>query len=65
MPCATWQGWGRWRFLSSAPRSLHRGGVQALWVDGRVRFLEDGIDEILMAHLIAIGDGQAVSLAGP
>jgi prepilin-type N-terminal cleavage/methylation domain-containing protein len=65
MPCATWQGWGTWRFLSSAPRSLHRGGVQALWADGRVTFLEDGIDEILMAYLIAIGDGQAVSLAGP
>ncbi len=64
MPCGTWQSWGQWRFLSSAPRSLHRGGVQALWADGRVTFLEDGIDEILMAYLIAIGDGHTVSLGG-
>lgn len=64
MPCGTWQFFGPWRYLSSALRSLHRGGVQALWADGRVTFLEDGIDEILMAYLIAIGDGQPVTLAG-
>jgi prepilin-type N-terminal cleavage/methylation domain-containing protein len=64
MPCGTWQLFGPWRYLSSAPRSLHRGGVQSLWADGRVTFLEDGIDEILMAYLIAIGDGQPVTLAG-
>lgn len=64
MPCGVWQLFGPWRYLSSAPRSFHRGGVQSLWADGRVTFLEDGVDEILMAYLIAIGDGQPVTLAG-
>lgn len=64
MPCGVWQLFGPLRYLSSAPRSRHRGGVQSLWADGRVTFLEDGIDEILMTYLIAIGDGQPVTLAG-
>ncbi len=64
MPCGTWQPFGMWFYLSSAPRSRHRGGVQALWGDSRVTFLEEGIDEIAMAYLIAIGDGRRESLAG-
>lgn len=57
MPCETWWPFTTWHYLSSAPRSRHPGGVQALWGDGRVTFLEDGIDEIVMAYLIAINDG--------
>ncbi len=64
MPCGRWAPWGTWHYLSSAPRSRHRGGVQSLWGDGRVTFLEDGVDEITMAYLIAIGDGRPVSVAG-
>jgi prepilin-type N-terminal cleavage/methylation domain-containing protein len=63
MPCGTWQPFGMWFYLSSAPRSRHRGGVQALWGDSRVTFLEEGIDEVAMAYLIAIGDGRRESLS--
>lgn len=65
MPCGIFRPFGPWYFLSSAPRSRHRGGVQALWADGRVTFLEDGIDEVTMAYLIAIRDGRRTSLPGP
>jgi prepilin-type N-terminal cleavage/methylation domain-containing protein/prepilin-type processing-associated H-X9-DG protein len=60
MPCAEWHANDEWRYLSSAPRSRHPGGVQALWADGRVDFLEDGVDEITLAYLIAIDDGRPV-----
>lgn len=63
MPCGTWAPWGEWHYLSSAPRSRHRGGVQSLWGDGRVTFLDDEIDELTLAYLIAIRDGRAVRLA--
>jgi prepilin-type N-terminal cleavage/methylation domain-containing protein/prepilin-type processing-associated H-X9-DG protein len=58
MPCASWQPWGIWHYISSAPRSRHPNGVQALWADGRVTLLEDGADEIALAYLIAIDDGR-------
>jgi prepilin-type processing-associated H-X9-DG protein len=61
MPCAAWVENDIWRYLSSAPRSSHPGGVQALWADGRVDFLDDGIDEVTLAYLIAIGDGRPVA----
>jgi len=64
MPCAEWGDEGVWRYLSSAPRSTHPGGVQALWADGRVDFLEDDVDELTMASLIAIDDGRPVTLPG-
>jgi prepilin-type N-terminal cleavage/methylation domain-containing protein len=60
MPCAEWKENDAWRYLSSAPRSTHPRGVQALWADGRVDFLEDGIDEVTLAYLIAIDDGRPV-----
>ncbi|MFM1902976.1 MAG: Type secretion system protein precursor [Planctomycetota bacterium] len=63
MPCATWTPWGEWRYLSSAPRSRHPGGVQSLWADGRVTFLPDTIDEIVMGYLIAIDDGLRMDVA--
>jgi len=63
MPCATWSPWGTWHYLSSGPRSRHPGGVQSLWADGHVTFLEDGVDEIAMAYLIAINDGRRANLA--
>ncbi len=63
MPCATWTPWGEWRYLSSAPRSRHPGGVQSLWADGRVTFLPDSVDEIVMGYLIAIDDGLRMDVA--
>jgi prepilin-type processing-associated H-X9-DG protein len=51
---------GTW--LSAAPRSRHPGGVNAAFVDGSVHFVTDGIDEVTMAYLISVDDGQAVSL---
>lgn len=61
MPCAEWDEGDIWRYLSSAPRSRHPGGVQSLWADGRVEFLEDGVDEVTLAYLIAIDDGRPVT----
>lgn len=63
MPCGVWRPFGDWRYLSSAPRSGHPGGVQALWADGHVTFLEDGVDEVAMAYLISIRDGRRAALA--
>jgi prepilin-type N-terminal cleavage/methylation domain-containing protein len=63
MPCGTWEEFGTWRYLSSAPRSRHQRGVQSLWADGRVSFLEDDVDEIVMAYLISINEGMPVALA--
>jgi len=60
MPCAEWDEDDVWRYLSSAPRSTHPGGVQSLWADGRVAFLDDGVDEVTLAYLIAIDDGRPV-----
>lgn len=60
MPCAEWQEDDVWRYLSSAPRSTHPGGVQSLWADGHVEFLENDIDEVTLAYLIAIDDGRPV-----
>lgn len=60
MPCAEWEEDDIWRYLSSAPRSTHPGGVQTLWADGRVDFLDDAIDEVALAYLIAIDDGRPV-----
>ncbi len=65
MPCAKWSEDDVWRYLSSAPRSRHPGGVQALWADGRVDFLVDSIDEVTLAYLIAIDDGRPVQPPGP
>jgi hypothetical protein len=45
-------------WVSSAPRSLHPGGVFASDVDGSVRWLANEIDWYLMARLVSIDDGQ-------
>jgi len=63
MPCASWAPFGMWHYLSSAPRSFHRGGVQALWADGRVTFLTDDVDEIVMAYALGESDGRGDRVA--
>jgi prepilin-type N-terminal cleavage/methylation domain-containing protein/prepilin-type processing-associated H-X9-DG protein len=59
MPCAKWEPSGEWCFLSAAPRSLHAGGVNAVFADGHVTFLPNNIDEITMACLVSAYDGQS------
>ncbi|MEM7312395.1 MAG: DUF1559 domain-containing protein [Planctomycetota bacterium] len=41
----------------AAPRSLHDGGVNAAFVDGRVDFISDEIDALLYAQTIVVNDG--------
>jgi prepilin-type processing-associated H-X9-DG protein len=57
MPCFDWHSH---YYLSAAPRSLHPGGVNAVYLDGHVGFLPDNINEYVMAYLISIADGQVV-----
>jgi prepilin-type N-terminal cleavage/methylation domain-containing protein len=52
MPCQTVQ------FFSSAPRSLHLGGVMAVALDGHAGSISDGVDHFVFAYLICTRDGQ-------
>lgn len=61
MPCNTF-GSGAFAYLSAAPRSNHQGGVHVTLMDGSVRFINDAVDEVTMAYLICINDGQVVQL---
>ena len=63
MPCATWSSSGDWDYLSAAPRSRHPGGVNTTFVDGHVTFLRNDIDEVTMAYLISINDGQTLDVS--
>jgi len=58
MPCLDAN---RVNYLSAAPRSHHLGGVQAAYLDGRVEFLTDDVDQYVMAYLISITDGQTTA----
>lgn len=62
MPCKQFQpnyssGW-----LSAAPRSRHLGGVNVTFLDGRVTFITDNIDEVTMAYLVSCNDGQNIDV---
>lgn len=63
MPCSLHRsafdknGIGVQGYMSAAPRSLHPGGVNAFFLDGRVTFLINEIDEVAMAYMISINDG--------
>ncbi len=54
MPCTT-QYWG---YISAAPRSLHPGGVNSVFLDGHVAFLQNDIDEYVMLHMVDPVDGK-------
>ena len=56
MPCLTVNG-----YLSAAPRSRHPGGVNVVYADNHVAFLPNTVDPTMMAYLVSIEDGQAVS----
>jgi hypothetical protein len=62
MPCMPWTSSGTNRYLSAAPRSRHPGGVQVAFASGRVAFLLDSVDPLVMAYLVAINDGHSVDL---
>ncbi len=50
-----------WRlYISAAPRSLHPGGVNVGFLDGRVQFLSDDVDEVRMLYMINISDGEVI-----
>lgn len=55
MPCEVGSG-----FYSAAPRSNHPGGVNVVFLDGHVDFIQDTIDLRAMAYLISINDGQVI-----
>lgn len=57
MPCRPWSkvaSLGGWQ--SAAPRSNHPGGVNAAYLDGRVEFLTNNVDPVLMSLMIGIQD---------
>jgi prepilin-type N-terminal cleavage/methylation domain-containing protein/prepilin-type processing-associated H-X9-DG protein len=65
MPCKPWEhDLGFAGYISAAPRSLHIGGVNVAFLDGRVTFLKDDVDPFAMAYFVdirdteGIGDGQ-------
>ncbi|MBN2296652.1 MAG: DUF1559 domain-containing protein [Pirellulales bacterium] len=58
MPCAFYKENTMFEWLSAAPRSMHPGGVNMAYVDGHVAFISDDINEITMAYLISINDGN-------
>jgi prepilin-type processing-associated H-X9-DG protein len=62
MPCGTWSKGTANEYLSAAPRSQHPGGVNTFFLDGHVRFLEDDVDEVVMAYTVSINDGQDVQI---
>lgn len=56
LPCnAAWSG-----YISASPRSLHPGGVNVTFLDGRVVFLKDDVDELAMVYMINISDGEVI-----
>jgi prepilin-type N-terminal cleavage/methylation domain-containing protein len=63
MPCAIYSSsfsFNSNHWLSAAPRSQHPGGVHVAFLEGRVNFLLDEVDEIVMAYLVAINDHQTI-----
>jgi len=61
MPCLKWGGRTD-GYLSAAPRSLHPGGVNTVFLDGHVEFTLDEIDEVTMVYQISINDGVILDL---
>ena len=57
MPCLKTKSYN-----SAAPRSLHPGGVNVVYLDGHMGFLNDGVDEFTMSYMISVDDGQAITI---
>jgi prepilin-type N-terminal cleavage/methylation domain-containing protein len=62
MPCALYESsfFGN-HWLTAAPRSRHPGGVYVAFLEGRVNFLTDEVDEVVMALMIAINDQETIN----
>jgi prepilin-type N-terminal cleavage/methylation domain-containing protein/prepilin-type processing-associated H-X9-DG protein len=60
MPCANHADNQWW---SAAPRSQHPGGVNVVFMDGRVEFLSDTIDVLAMTYMISSNDHEPTPLA--
>jgi prepilin-type N-terminal cleavage/methylation domain-containing protein/prepilin-type processing-associated H-X9-DG protein len=61
MPCLVWDGdLGFAGYISAAPRSLHIGGVNVAFLDGRVQFLADDVDPFTMAYLVDIRGTEGI-----
>jgi prepilin-type N-terminal cleavage/methylation domain-containing protein/prepilin-type processing-associated H-X9-DG protein len=58
MPCRIETAVGLRGDMSAAPRSLHSGGVNVAYLDGRVIFLTDDIEEYPMAYMISVNDAH-------
>jgi prepilin-type processing-associated H-X9-DG protein len=57
MPCHDqWQ-----KYVADASRSLHPGGVNVAFLDGRVDFLSDNVAPEVMALMVAVDDGEVIS----
>jgi prepilin-type N-terminal cleavage/methylation domain-containing protein/prepilin-type processing-associated H-X9-DG protein len=56
MPCGVTTSWG-----TAAPRSLHPGGVNAAFLDGSVRWLEDEVNVTMLGSMVSIDDGLTVT----
>jgi prepilin-type N-terminal cleavage/methylation domain-containing protein/prepilin-type processing-associated H-X9-DG protein len=62
MPCMLYVAGGAADYLSAAPRSLHKGGVNAGYMDGHLTFIKNEVDEIFMAYSVSADDGHAASI---
>jgi prepilin-type processing-associated H-X9-DG protein len=62
MPCVQWN-WplGLNGYISAAPRSMHTGGVNCVYLDSHVDFIRDEIDPFAFAYLIDIRDSKVIS----
>lgn len=51
----------QWKlYISDAPRSLHPGGVNVVFLDGHVSFLPDSIEAQALVKMVAIDDGHVI-----
>ena len=54
MTCAEYE---KVYYMSAAPRSSHPGGVNVAFLDNRVEFISNDIDEFAMSIMISTDDG--------
>jgi prepilin-type N-terminal cleavage/methylation domain-containing protein/prepilin-type processing-associated H-X9-DG protein len=59
MPCLRYRDAN---YLSAAPRSLHPGGVNSVFLDGHVEFIVDDVEAVPFAYKVSINDGDVRSL---
>ena len=58
MPCALYVKYTTAGWYGAASRSMHPNGVNVAYVDGHVDFITDDINELTLAYLILIHDGN-------